>query len=268
MYKPKNLFIGSGGSSGIVMLGYLYPLYEDNYFTEIKKYYGCSVGSIIILLIALGYTPYEIAQTSSLIDFFVDLKINWKILSENFGLIKPEKYLDIIEKLILKKCDEIPTLNQLYKKYKIEITMITLNISTGRTSYLHYEKYPNLSVLKAIEMSCAIPFIFSKCLYNGFYYVDGVFGDPFPSELFDNEETFCIGIDTILNPIKDFTSYFKNFTLSVINASKERSMKKIKKNVKIVTLSIDDQNIIPKINSDLFSEGMREGKIFLSTLKK
>ena len=53
----NGLCMSSGGVKGIVMLGALNYYYTANQTNNIKYYAGTSVGSIIVYLFSMGYTP-------------------------------------------------------------------------------------------------------------------------------------------------------------------------------------------------------------------
>ena len=60
----NGLCISSGGIKGVIMLGALHHFYINNKLQDIKYYAGTSVGSIIIYLLSVGYSPLEILAFS------------------------------------------------------------------------------------------------------------------------------------------------------------------------------------------------------------
>ena len=54
------LIISSGGIMGYYFVGILKYLDENKLLNDIKKYYGCSIGSFLCMLITIGYTIDEI----------------------------------------------------------------------------------------------------------------------------------------------------------------------------------------------------------------
>ncbi|MDB4726518.1 patatin-like phospholipase family protein, partial [bacterium] len=59
---------------------------------------------------------------------------------------------------------------------------------TEKTEYLSYFTHPNLSVLKGIQMSCSIPFIFKAVPHNNNFYIDGCVSNSFPIDCVCNYE--------------------------------------------------------------------------------
>jgi predicted acylesterase/phospholipase RssA len=58
----KGLCISSGGMKGLYYLGVLDYYYEKKLLDNVKYYAGTSIGSLICLLLIIGYTPKEIFQ--------------------------------------------------------------------------------------------------------------------------------------------------------------------------------------------------------------
>src|SRR5690348_897778 len=61
--KPKQytgLCLSSGGIRGLIQLGALHEFWNRGYLTNLQYYAGSSVGSVISLLLAIGYEPIYI----------------------------------------------------------------------------------------------------------------------------------------------------------------------------------------------------------------
>jgi predicted acylesterase/phospholipase RssA len=60
--------------------------------------------------------------------------------------------------------------------------MFTVKISSDYMTQIdiNYKSYPNLKLIKAIEMSCCIPLIFKTIIHNNDCYLDGGFLNSFP----------------------------------------------------------------------------------------
>lgn len=55
------MIIGSGSTKGYDFIGSLNYLYDYNYISkDIECYYGTSVGSLITILLFVGYTPKDL----------------------------------------------------------------------------------------------------------------------------------------------------------------------------------------------------------------
>ena len=56
-----NKIILSGGAlKGLLTLGSLQYVYDNNNLNDVTQYIGTSVGSIICFLLSIGYTPVEL----------------------------------------------------------------------------------------------------------------------------------------------------------------------------------------------------------------
>ena len=66
------------------------------------------------------------------------------------------------------------TMKDLYNFSKITLYLFTVNITSFKLETISHETHPNMKILDAIYMSCAIPFYIPTCLFNKeCYYVDG-----------------------------------------------------------------------------------------------
>ena len=63
----NELFIGGGGFDGFTFLGALEYIHKNN-LLDLKRFYGCSIGSLLGLMYISGKTPTEILNYLLLID--------------------------------------------------------------------------------------------------------------------------------------------------------------------------------------------------------
>lgn len=178
-----------GGIKGVAHIGALKVLEEEN----IKFDYiaGTSSGSIVACLYSVGYNSDEIYEIfkkyinkinyfeiKNIINLILGILIKRKIIIT--GLNSGKK----IEKLINKECakKEINNINQINKKLLIPC----VNLKTGdvhifssiknrnRKEYsdnIIYEN--NINIGKAVRASCSYPGVFSPCIIEDNYMVDG-----------------------------------------------------------------------------------------------
>lgn len=178
-----------GGIKGVAHIGALKALEEEN----IKFDYiaGTSSGSIVACLYSVGYNSDEIYEIFkkyiNKINYF-EIKNIIKLIS---GILIKRKIIITglnsgkkIEKLINKECakKEINNINQINKKLLIPC----VNLKTGdvhifssiknrnRKEYsdnIIYEN--NINIGKAVRASCSYPGVFSPCIIEDNYMVDG-----------------------------------------------------------------------------------------------
>jgi predicted acylesterase/phospholipase RssA len=87
----EDLFIGGGGYSGIMFIGVLEYLHENN-LLDIKNFYGCSIGSLIGILYLSGYTPKEILSK------FMDINLKDIVKYDFNNLSNLEIVLNLVDK--------------------------------------------------------------------------------------------------------------------------------------------------------------------------
>lgn len=80
---------------------------------------------------------------------------------------------NLLEQITLEKTGTLFTMKSLYEKYKKELVCVTFNYTKNQIEYITHENYPDLPCILAIKMSCSLPIIFEKCMYNGNHYIDG-----------------------------------------------------------------------------------------------
>lgn len=246
------LIIGSGGIKGISIAGVILELDNHIPLNKFVYYTGCSVGSLICLLIIIGYTKKEIYDLIYNIDFseFQELKII--NLIESCGLDKGIKLNNFYQALLLNKnINTNITFLELYKKTNKILTMVSVNITKGICEYHNHINNPNMSVLLAIKMSTNIPILFSPILYNNNYYIDGAFLDPVPYNYNKNTKKISIALldDYEYNFLKkniNFVNHLNNtleYTLELLKILYLNYNKKIYKKMKnMIYLNFDIDN--------------------------
>ena len=190
MKNIKTLVLEGCGTSGFYILGYIQKaidIYKLD-LSYIKNYIASSSGAITSFLLSIGYTPMEIliyvVKDSGINSSFEKIK---KINIANMLLGKWIISFEIIKKIItdmtLEKIGYIPTFSDIKKTKNINLVFSVYNITKQITEYMSYTKYPELSCIDCIEMSCAIPVIFPEIVYNRQRYIDGGVGNCFPVEM-------------------------------------------------------------------------------------
>lgn len=177
----NNLVLSSGGMNGLVILGALNFIHSINKLDNIKNYVGCSIGSLISLLLVIGLTPFEINQ------LVIDIKnekdfshFDIQNLLSNFGVYSHQKLKDIISSIVMTKLDFIPTMKELYEMTEKTFTCVIFNYTKYNIEYATHLTHPNVSCVDIVTASCCIPLIFDPVKINDDLYIDGGVLDPFP----------------------------------------------------------------------------------------
>lgn len=260
--KPYNCICLSGGASnGFIQLGALHYAYINNMFEHVTMYIGTSIGSVICLLMSIGYTPMDIyVQTLKLKDCFQFTNFSISMLRKEWGATTIDNFSDNVAILVKKKLDMVPTLKQLYKITGKNFIGVTCQISPTEdmgTKYINYKTDPNMSCIDVIRTSCNLPGICSYLEIDGGLYVDGGLGDHFPiayaEEYLYNACIFGVctaNFDALFNIDIPFISYLlRLLAFSTIEIQKIRrealtnthhTILDIKVDKSIISLTIDE----------------------------
>jgi predicted acylesterase/phospholipase RssA len=246
------LVLSGGGSKGIAILGALTHIFESCDMKNITEYWGTSIGSLICVLLASGYTPYEIFHQFFIVEFETD-KYNIKTISDH------------VIKLINKKFGYVPTFSQFYTLTNKHVHIHGTNIDKMCGVTFNVTNSPDMCIVKAVEISCSIPFIFDKILYNGDYYTDGSIVNDFPIDMADDGESDVLGIYIKYSSDNIGGEYFnwiyKMLYIPILELHKKR-MESITSKCIVFELIVDNNGI-----SDLFPNKNKKIELF-STGKK
>ena len=252
----EDLFIGGGGYSGIMFIGVLEYLHENN-LLDLKNFYGCSIGSLIGILYLSGYTPKEILSK------FMDLNLK-EIVKYDFNNISNFSKNHIIDDLFLDtlinyvfllngNCPNI-TLYEFSKKTKVNINIHVTKLDTNEYINLNNREHPEIKLKDAIKASMSIPFIFKSVHIGDSQYIDGccknVYGSP-------KEDIYICGYSIIVKFSGD--SYINRVFKTLLNYTRPKSTFIIECTSELdpgVYLNLD------KIESNLVIELYKRGILF------
>lgn len=176
----NDLFIGGGGLDGILFIGSLEYLHENN-LLDLKRFYGCSIGALIGILYISGYTPMEILSMVMKLDTKTLIKYDILNLKTNKAILNN----DLLDNLI----SNIPeysniTIEEFSQKYGVDINIYATNLTTSEYTNFNNKLFPKIKLKDAIMASMTVPFIFKPVEINGQQYIDGcvknIIGSPPP----------------------------------------------------------------------------------------
>ncbi len=189
----KNLVLSGGSSKGFSYVGVIKALEEFGIINTLEEISGTSIGCIFGLFIILKF------NSDDLINIFIKMNLNWlhNINSDSilhlinkYGLdngSNAEKFIaSFIEvRFPLKTPFEI-TFMDLWKYNPIKFNLIGTKVYSG---ILESETYnhiltPNMSVLKALRITFAIPPLFSPIDGDTCHLVDGGITNNYPIDLY------------------------------------------------------------------------------------
>lgn len=189
------LVLSGGSTKGIITLGSLQYLYDNNYLNDVENFVGTSSGAIICFLLAIGYTPIEIIVyicTHQLLEKMQHFNV--VAMLNGCGASTFSSVYEQLEKMTIAKIGYIPSFNDMKHKLKKNFICITYNITENKTEYLSYDNNPNMPCLIALRMSSNLPLVFENYKYGNNFYVDGGVCDNFPIDIGDKIGKKVLGI--------------------------------------------------------------------------
>jgi len=173
----NNLVLSGGGPNGMIQLGVLHTAIKDGTLGEIKTLYAVSAGAFIGTAAALRI-PIE-----TISDYFIERPWDkWiKFTVGGKGFVNSALFRDALLPL-LNSGDISPkiTIGEVYNTMGVELHIFVTNVSTMESTDLF--QFPELQVVDAISMSCALFPLFTPLNYNEKTYMDGGYSCNFPIE--------------------------------------------------------------------------------------
>lgn len=300
--KPtiKNIVISGGGHTLIQFLGILKHLEEQCFYNRknIEKIYAVSAGTIIAALLCLDF------DWDTIIDYFIKrpwhevYKFDINTLFNTYhtkGLYDTPAFEVCFKPLFDAKDISLSiTLSEFFELTGKELHFYTVEINEFEYVDVSYKTYPNLSLMKAIQMSCGLPvLIVPVCIENKCFIDGGVYCNyPISFCLEDKDSITCnleeetLGIkkcrteeikNTLcINKDSKLIEYITGLLGSIISRvsleykkeNKNQPTKKIKNEVLCESTMITMENMYSLISSQekrqkLLDNGVECGKKFL-----
>ena len=260
--NPDVLVLGSSGFKSYAQLGALWFLSYTPILRSVKTYVGCSIGSIISLLLICGYQPLEIINDDkillSLLDYVKSVgpgNLGGLVLTN--GLLSIDPIKNYLATKVKSKFGFIPTLSQLKVLRGSELVTVTVNITKGITEYLSCDNFPDLPCVEAVLMSVNFPMLFQRYTYQGDSYVDGSFGNPYPIDYMDDGNIQTLGIIVTDQPTEsnDIVSYLYRVSRQPIEELRHRIIDNSSDKCYNLTIHVQTTN-----TSDMLLSGMEQAK--------
>lgn len=187
--EPEVLVLGPGGMKVFLELGALMRLHR--FLARVHTYVGCSIGSLVALLLVAGYRPEDIFN-----DLLGESVLEHLRMTREFGqsLVNPDAVRTKLAKRLAAKFGIVPNLEQLYFFTGLEFVSVVYNLKRERVEYFSKDTEPMMSSVEAVIASMSIPGIFPMYKYKGGCYIDGAFGNPYPVDVKDDGQTRVLGV--------------------------------------------------------------------------
>jgi len=190
------LILSGGGPSGIAYIGVLQALYDQEILTPeldgVKEIITTSVGILMAYPLIIGLrnrVVYEISKQYDLSRFLNYENIHINDILVDYGLFETDGMRSFIKAMTQAVFQtETITLQELYDKIPIKLTVKVYNTTDSRVEYISYTNHPEMSVITLAEMTTAIPLMFKPVSYQNKLYCDGGIRGSFPLEACRSEK--------------------------------------------------------------------------------
>jgi predicted acylesterase/phospholipase RssA len=172
------LVISGGGQSGWEMLGAISIIQEDARIFDV--YIGTSVGGILAALCSVGFRAVDLFEVLQYVD--ISNKPSIVRCVEEFGLCNSRAIMSAVQRLLEEKCGPDPTFHACKQRFHTDLVITGVCLSTNQTEYFKWDTHPDMKIMDALQITCAVPVIFVPVKHNDNLYVDGGLGDNFPIE--------------------------------------------------------------------------------------
>lgn len=165
-YVPEKirvaLVLGSGGVRGIAHVGVIEELVDAG--IPIDLIVGCSAGSIVGALYADNPNTCDLKEAVSKLKS--ESMLNISLMHCRYGLSKGNTMNKVLDEYLVAET---------FEELKIPLVIVATDLNSG-------ELVPMGSgdLVKAVQASCSIPFVFVPCKHLGRTLVDGATIDPVP----------------------------------------------------------------------------------------
>lgn len=214
-----NLVLSGGSVRGISHLGALMRLIEEGVIDlkKIKAIAGSSVGSLVGVLIVLGFNMGEVWDLILRLDMRKLTKTNFLMFLSKCGIESGEIIHKFFEEILEKKtgCKNI-NFKQLYDKTGVAFTVVGSCLTTKKIIYFDHLNTPDFLVSLALRISISMPGFFTPVVIGNKKYVDGGILNNFPMNLFEDKLDETIGI-LICNEYDTDYKYPEEYVISIMN---------------------------------------------------
>jgi len=194
-FKPgefTNIVLSGGSTKCICQLGALDYLIKKGFINESKLNYlvGASGGSVIAMLMAVGYTVDSIWHIVRNMDVSSILGNDFPsgILSmdKTYGISDGTFFMKILQSLVAYMLGGRINVSfkELYQLTGKRLVVIGSCLTTKQTIYFSESSSPDFDIVLAVRISVSIPIIFAPVVIDGMQYIDGALTNPYPFNYF------------------------------------------------------------------------------------
>lgn len=175
----RHIVCSGGGAAGFTFYGVLRNLHKKGIWDlqKIRSMYGTSVGSIMIVALALGY------DWDTLDDYLIKrpwhhlFNVSIEDVMEIFnvkGIYKPKVIEEIFSPLFKGKDISIGiTMKEFFELTNIDIHIYTVELNSFTIVDISHTTHPDWRIIDAVYCSCSIPLLFAPWVKDDDHYCDG-----------------------------------------------------------------------------------------------
>lgn len=211
----------------MAFIGCLRVMEGRGYLQNIKEFVGASAGSLLALMLTLGFDTEEIqefvrANLTNENSLKISLKDAWKI-TKTFGFDDGESIVELINLIFdRKRMDRAITFIELAKVTGKNLVITVANVSRESVEFMCVDNTPELDVRTAIRASTSVPILYQPVLYKEEYYVDSLFFNNFPIDFFKrwSTEKHTVGLNIMMRKrnVNSIWDFFRNLFHGTVHA--------------------------------------------------
>ena len=214
----KHLVISGGGPTMIQTLGSIQHLEENKFIdiNNIETIYGTSAGAIIGVLICLKF------DWTTLYDYIIKrpwqevFPINIQNIFDSYtkkGIFDDKTIIKCFKPLLdAKDISMNISLKEFYEYSKIELHVFSFEVNTFQIEDISYLTHPEVSLITAIQMSCAVPVLMSPVCVDDKCYIDGGITCNYPLK-------HCVDSGKNVEEILGFKNKYEDYNKNHVNSS-------------------------------------------------
>ena len=187
----KHLVISGGGPIMLQILSAIQELERKEYLNmkNIESIYGTSAGAIVAVMISLKF------------DWDT---INDYIIKRPWQDVFPIKVQNIFDAYTKKGIFDIKNVEKdFFNLTKVDIHMSSFELNEYKVKDISHESFPNLPILTAIQMTCALPVLVTPVFIDDKCFIDGGVACNYPL-------CFCVDSGKLANEILGFKNSYEN----------------------------------------------------------
>jgi predicted acylesterase/phospholipase RssA len=270
----RGLCLSSGGIKGVCQLGALAIFEMKGYLKFINRFSGCSIGSIITLLLACGWKPIELYRRAVKVKLFNGMSdINIETFKTKHGLISNDMLRQELETLVIEKRGKLPTMLDFHNEgIYLSFSICDRRTKTGKK--LDWQSHPLLLATEGALMSSNMPVIFPPMEFDGMKVTDGALSNPFPIDYLDNNRDRILGIAVYGDSAEDSLSNTISDTIMIPIEEIQRRITANASNkvdileMTVLDISVMDINASFDAKDDMFFAGLENAKVMIRVLDK